>query len=143
VVTAGWTSGSWKWTRTIRFSAADWRDGDKPNKDKLATAIANVLSKTFAAKPASLGMESDDRGAEIATFKRRTRPAGARPHRHHRNHRAGGCHLWPAGGASDRLVLWISAPSVSTADEGTGPKLNLADESRRDRKARPRTTTAR
>ena len=35
-------------------------------------------------------------------------------------------------GASDRLVLWISAPSVSTADEGTGPKLNLADESGSD-----------
>jgi hypothetical protein len=32
-------------------------------------------------------------------------------------------------GASDRLMLWISNPVVSTKDETTGPKLNLAEES--------------
>jgi hypothetical protein len=26
-------------------------------------------------------------------------------------------------------MLWISSPLVSTADEGTGPKLNLSEES--------------
>ena len=51
VVAAGWTVGSVEMDRTIRFPAADWRDGDKINKDKLATAMANVLSKTLAAKP--------------------------------------------------------------------------------------------
>jgi hypothetical protein len=38
-------------------------------------------------------------------------------------------------GASDRLMLWISTPSVTTADEGTGPKLLLADESGSDEEA--------
>jgi len=36
VVAAGWTSGSVEMERTVRFSAADWRDGDRLNKDKLA-----------------------------------------------------------------------------------------------------------
>jgi len=135
VVTAGWTSGVMEMDRTIRFAAADWRDGDKLNKDKLATAIANVLSKTFAAKPASSAW-SPSTGKLKLTFKRpnQTLPAldltdtievsalvaSDRP------------------GTSDRLVLWISAPSVSTADEGTGPKLNLADESGSDEEGETR-----
>ena len=45
VVAAGWTSGIVEMDRTIRFAAADWRDGDKLNKDKLAAAIANVLTQ--------------------------------------------------------------------------------------------------
>src|ERR1700688_4547698 len=36
VVAAGWTSGMVDMERTIRFSAADWRDGDRINKDKLS-----------------------------------------------------------------------------------------------------------
>ena len=35
-------------------------------------------------------------------------------------------------GASDRLMLWISNPVVSTKDETAGPKLNLAEESSGD-----------
>src|SRR5207244_10716849 len=35
-------------------------------------------------------------------------------------------------GASDRLMLWISNPVVSTKDETAGPKLNLAEESSAD-----------
>ena len=35
-------------------------------------------------------------------------------------------------GASDRLMLWISNPVVSTKDEAAGPKLNLAEESSGD-----------
>ena len=51
VVTAGWTAGIVEMDRTIRFSAADWRDGDKLNRDKLATTISGVLAKSLAAKP--------------------------------------------------------------------------------------------
>src|ERR1700676_3718462 len=40
VVAAGWTSGIVEMERSIRFAAADWRDGDRLNKDKLAAAIA-------------------------------------------------------------------------------------------------------
>jgi len=35
-------------------------------------------------------------------------------------------------GASDRLMLWIGNPVVSTNDETAGPKLNLTDESSSD-----------
>jgi len=35
-------------------------------------------------------------------------------------------------GASDRLMLWVSSPSISTADEGSGPKLNLSEDSAAD-----------
>jgi hypothetical protein len=32
-------------------------------------------------------------------------------------------------GGSDRLTLWVSSPVVSTADETSGPALNLANDS--------------
>jgi hypothetical protein len=35
-------------------------------------------------------------------------------------------------GASDRLMLWIGNPVISTADETAGPKLNLAEEASAD-----------
>src|SRR5712672_271224 len=50
VVAAGWTSGIVEMERSIRFASADWRDGDRLDRDKLAAAIANVLSKTRSAK---------------------------------------------------------------------------------------------
>jgi hypothetical protein len=129
VVTAGWTSGVVEMDRTIRFAASGWRDGDKLNRDKLATAIANVLSKTLVAKPAS-STWSPTTGKLKLTFKR---PSQVLP----------GLDLTDTievtalaasdrPGAADRLMLWIGTPSVSTADEGTGPKLNLADESSSD-----------
>jgi hypothetical protein len=34
--------------------------------------------------------------------------------------------------ASDSLLLWISSPVITTADEGTGSKLNLSEESTGD-----------
>src|ERR1700716_2192814 len=46
VVAAGWTSGVVEMDRAIRFSAAEYRDGDKVNRDKLASAISGVLTKT-------------------------------------------------------------------------------------------------
>src|ERR1700675_3819002 len=53
VVAAGWTSGVVEMERSIRFPAADWREGDRLNKDKLAAAVGNVLSKTLSAQPSS------------------------------------------------------------------------------------------
>jgi hypothetical protein len=129
VVTAGWTSGVMEMDRTIRFAAADWREGDKLNKDKLATAIANVLSKTFAAKPASSAWNPAT-GKLKLTFKRPNQVLPALDLTDTIEVTALVASDRP--GASDRLVLWVSAPSVSTADEGTGPKLNLADESGSD-----------
>ena len=129
VVAAGWTSGVVEMDRTIRFAAADWRDGEKLNRDKLAATISGVLSKRLAAKPASSAWDTNT-GKLKLTLKRPS-------------------HVFPAlgltetvevialvapdkPGTSDRLMLWIGSPAISTADEGTGPRLNLADESSLD-----------
>ena len=126
MVAAGWTSGIVEMERSIRFAAADWRDGDKLNKDKLAAAISGVLTKTLAAKSSSSAWNANT-GKLKLTFKRPSQ-------------------MFPAldltetvevtalvapdkPGASDRLMLWIGNPVISTADETAGPKLNLADES--------------
>ncbi len=129
VVAAGWTSGIVEMERSIRFLAADWRDGGRLNRDKLAAAIANVLGKTLSAKPSSSAWNPNT-GKLKLTFKRPSQ-------------------IFPAlgltetvevtalvapdrPGASDRLMLWISNPVVSTKDETSGPKLNLAEESSGD-----------
>jgi hypothetical protein len=129
VVAAGWTSGVVDMERSIRFAAADWRDGDRLNRDKLATAIANVLTKTLGAK-ASAAAWNPNTGKLKLTFKRPSQ-------------------LYPAldltetievsalvaadkPGGSDRLMLWIGNPIISTADEASGPKLNLAEEASGD-----------
>lgn len=129
VVAAGWTTGVVEMERTIRFPAADWRDGDRLNKDKLTAAISNVLARTLSAKSSSTAW-STSTGKLKLTFKRPSQ-------------------LFPAldltetievtalvapekPGVSDRLMLWISNPVVSTTDESAGPKLNLADDSSGD-----------
>ena len=121
VVAAGWTSGIVDMDRTIRFSAADWRDGDKINRDKLAAAIAGVLTRTLAAKSSSAAWNANT-GTLKLTFKRPSQ-------------------LYPAldltetveitalvspdkPGGSDRLMLWISNPVITTADESAGAKLD-------------------
>ena len=89
VVAAGWTSGSVEMDRTIRFAAAEWRDGDKINRDKIASAISGVLTKTLAAKPAGADWNANT-GKLKLTFKRPSQVyPRARPHRDDRGHRAG------------------------------------------------------
>ena len=129
VIAAGWTSGIVEMERAIRFNAADWRDGDRLNKDKLAAAISNVLAKALSAK-ASTPTWNANTGKLKLTFKRPSQ-------------------LFPAldltetievstlvapdkPGGSDRLMLWIGNPVISTADEAAGPKLNLTEEAASD-----------
>jgi hypothetical protein len=129
VVAAGWTSGVVEMERSIRFAAAGWRDGDKLNRDKLAAAIANALTKTLSAKSSAAAWNATN-GKLKLTFKR---PSP----------------LFPAldltetvevmalvapdkPGGSDRLMLWIGNPVISTADEAVGAKLNLVEESSGD-----------
>jgi hypothetical protein len=135
VVAAGWTSGIVEMDRSIRFAAADWRDGERLNKDKLAAAIAGVLSRTLSAKSTAADWNADT-GKLKLTFKR---PSP----------------LFPAldltetievtalvapdkPGASDRLMLWISNPVISTADEADGAKLKLTEESSGDEEGDPK-----
>jgi hypothetical protein len=135
VVAAGWTSGVVEMERSIRFNAADWRDGDRLNKDKLAAAISGVLTRTLSAKSSSSAWNADT-GKLKLTFKRPSQ-------------------LFPAldltetveiialvgpdrPGGSDRLMLWIGNPVISTADEAAGAKLKLADESSGDEEGDPK-----
>jgi hypothetical protein len=125
VVAAGWSSGILEMDRTIRLPAAGWRDGDRLNKDKLAATIANVLAGAFSAKPASSAWNSAN-GKLKLTFKRPNE-------------------LYPTlgltdtlevnaliasekPGGSDRLILWVSSPTITTADENSGPALTLAND---------------
>src|SRR6266403_1933272 len=69
VVAAGWTAGVVDMERAIRFAAAEWRDGDRLNRDKLATAVAAVIAKAMSAKLSS-SQWSENTGKLKLTFKR-------------------------------------------------------------------------
>jgi hypothetical protein len=134
VVAAGWTAGVVDMERAIRFPAAEWRDGDRLNRDKLGAAIAAVIAKTMSAKLAS-SQWSENTGKLKLTFKRPSQ-------------------VYPAleltdtiemdalvssdrPGASDRLMLWVGSPSITTADEAAGAKLNLAEATGNDEEGEP------
>ena len=129
VVAVGWITGSVEMDRSIRFAAADWRDGDKVNKDKIAAAVSAVLAKTLAAKPTAAAWNANT-GKLKLTLKRPSQ-------------------IYPAleltesievtalvssdkPGTSDRLILWISSPVITTTDEGSGAKLNLSEDASTD-----------
>ena len=135
VVAAGWTTGIIEMDRTIRFAAAGWRDGDRLNRDKLAGSIAQVLGGVLAAKPTATAWNASN-GKLKLTFKRASE-------------------LYPAlgltdtievtalvapekPGRSDRLMLWVSSPVVTTADETSGAALNLANDSSGDEEGNQR-----
>ena len=126
VVAAGWTTGLIEMDRTIRFLAADWRDGDRLNKEKLARTISNVLAAIFSARPSSAAW-SPSTGKLTLTFKR---PSQTFPSLELTDTIEVTALAAPEKpGASDRLILWISNPAISTADEGAGAKLNIANDS--------------
>ena len=129
VTAAGWTAGLVEMDRTIRVGAADWRDGDKINRDKLAGAIAGVLSKTLAAKPVSQSF-SPSTGKLKLVFKRPNQDFPALELTDTIEVSA----LVSADkpGTSDKLIVWIGSPSTTTADESTGAKLNVSDEATAD-----------
>jgi hypothetical protein len=129
VVAAGWTSGIVDMERTIRFSAADWRDGDKINRNKLAAAVAGVLTKTLAAKSSSSAWNANT-GTLKLTFKRPSQLFSALDLTETVEITALVSPDKPGG--SDKLMLWISAPVITTADESAGAKLTLAEESSSD-----------
>jgi hypothetical protein len=129
VVAAGWTAGVVEMDRAIRFPAADWRDGDKINRDKLTAAISGVLAKTLSAKLASANW-STTTGKLRLSFKR---PSESFPALNLTDTiEVAGLVAPDKPGGSDRLMLWIGNPATTTADEGTGSKLNLSDDSSGD-----------
>ncbi|MGY3692717.1 hypothetical protein ACVIGA_002797 [Bradyrhizobium sp. USDA 3240] len=129
VTAAGWTSGVVEMDRTIRFAAADWRDGDKINKDKLATAIAGVLAKTLSAKPASATWNANTGKLKLVL----KRPSAIYPALGlTQNYEVTALVSPDKPGSSDKLMLWVSSPTVSTSDDSAGAKLNLSDDSSSD-----------
>ncbi len=135
VVAAGWTSGVVDMERSIRFAAADWRDGDRLNKDKLATAITNVLTRTLVAKSAASAWNART-GKLKLTFKR---PSWIYPALDLTETIEVTALVAPdRPGPSDRLMLWISTPVISTTDEAVGPKLNLTEEASGDEEGDPK-----
>lgn len=129
VVAAGWTSGTIEMDRTIRFAANEWRDGDKINKDKIASAISGVLAKTLAANPAGTDWDANT-GKLTLTFKR---PSPIYPPLALTETLEITALVSPdKPGATDRLMLWISSPVITTADEGTGAKLHVSEDSTGD-----------
>jgi hypothetical protein len=136
VVAAGWTSGIMEMERTIRFAAADWRDGDRLNKDKLAAAVARVLTQTLAAKSSSSATWNPNTGKLKLTFRR---PSQMFPALDLTETIEVAALVAPdRPGASDRVLLWIGTPTVTTTDESAGAKLNLADESSGDEEGDPK-----
>jgi len=132
---AGWTSGTVDIDRAIRFPAADWRDGDKLNKDKLAAAIAGVLVKTLAANSPASAWDANT-GKLKLTFKR---PSQLFPSLGLTEKVEISALVAPdKPGGSDQLMLWISTPVTSTIDESAGAKLNLTDETSGDEEGEPR-----
>ncbi|QDM18359.1 hypothetical protein FNL55_21790 [Tardiphaga sp. vice352] len=135
VVNAGWTSGSVDMERTVRFNAAEWRDGDKIARDKVAATLSGVLAKSLSAKPAGVKWD-DETGRVKLSFKR---PSQVVPALELTETVEVGAIVSPdKPGTSDKLILWISAPSVATTDEASGAKLNLADTANTDEESDPR-----
>ena len=129
VTAAGWTSGVVEMDRTIRFAAADWRDGDRINKDKLASAIPDVLAKTLAAKPASATWNANTGKLKLVL----KRPSSIYPALGlTQNYEVTALVSPDKPGSSDKLMLWVSSPTVSTSDDSAGAKLNLSDDSSSD-----------
>jgi hypothetical protein len=135
VVAAGWTSGAVEMERSIRFAAADWRDGDRLNKDKLAATISGVLAKTLAAKSSASAWNADT-GKLKLTLKRPSRLVPALDLTETIEVTALVAADRP--GASDRLMLWIGNPVITTADEAAAAKLNLTEESSADEEGDPK-----
>jgi hypothetical protein len=129
VVAAGWTAGMTEMDRTIRFAAADWRDGDKINRDKLASAVAGVLSRTLAAKPVSQSFNPAT-GKLKLVFKRPNQDFPALELTD--TIEVAGLVSPDKPGTTDKLMLWIGSPATTTSDESSGAKLNLSDEASAD-----------
>ena len=125
VITAGWTSGTVDMERTVRLPAADWRDGDKINRDKLTSAVTNVLAQTLAAKPSGTDWNANT-GRLKLTFKR---PSSLFPSLVLTETLELTAMIAPdKPGTTDHLLLWVSSPQSSTRDENTGARLNLSDQ---------------
>ncbi|MCG6207126.1 hypothetical protein LPW26_20975 [Rhodopseudomonas sp. HC1] len=135
VTAAGWTNGIIELDRTILFPAAGWRDGDKLNRDKIATTIAGVLAQTLGATLATSAW-NDETGKLKMTFKK---PSDLVPSLQLTEIiEVEAMVSADKPGATDKLLVWVGNPTDTTADETTGPKLVINDDATGDEEAEPR-----
>ncbi len=126
VVAAGWTTGIVEMERTIRIPAADYSEGGKLNRDKLASAVSNVLAKVLSAKPAGASWSAAT-GKMKLSFKR---PSPIYPALELTDTvEVTGLVAPDKPGGSDKLMVWIGNPVTTTADESAGGKLILSNDS--------------
>lgn len=129
VVSAGWTTGSYDVERSVRIASADWRDGDKLNKNKLATAISNSLAKALSAQPVSAKW-NDTTGELTIDVKR---PNTSVPALNLTDTLEITALVGPEKpNASDKFVIWLGTASTTTTDETPGPHLTFSDNSSSD-----------
>ena len=126
VSAAGWTTGVVEMDRAVRFPAADWRDGEKLNREKLASAVSAVLARRLSAKALSSAWNATT-GKLKLTFKRPNQLVPALELTD--TIEVTGLVSADKPGASDKLMLWIGSPVITTADESAGPRLSLSDDS--------------
>jgi hypothetical protein len=135
VVTVGWTAGAIDMERTVRFAATDWKSGDKIDRSKVANALSAVLAKTMSAKVSTTAWD-DETGKLKLTFKR---PSQVMPALELTENVEVSAVVSPdKPGTTDKLILWISTPSVTTVDEASGAKLALAETPATDEESDPR-----
>lgn len=124
VVEAGWMSGSLDMARAIRFGAADWREGDRPNRTKIAAVLIELLEKAYRSKLDS--SEWNDTTGNLTLILKR-------PSESYRS--LGLTEVLDftvmlsadRPNATERLVLWIGVPNAKTRDDGPGSKFIIAD----------------
>jgi len=126
VSAAGWTTGVVEMDGAVRFPAADWRDGEKLNREKLASAVSAVLARRLSAKALSSAWNATT-GKLKLTFKRPNQLVPALELTD--TIEVTGLVSADKPGASDKLMLWIGNPVITTADESAGPRLSLSDDS--------------
>jgi hypothetical protein len=125
VAAAGWIGGSYSIANAVRLPAAAWKGGDgRLDRGKLASAVAASVATSLAATLESTTW--DDATGELTIKLKRP------------NQRVPQLGLTDvvelvvlAGpekpGATDALIVWFSAPTVTTLDEGPEPRLKFVD----------------
>lgn len=129
VTAGGWTTGSFDMERTIRFADAGWREGGKINRDRIAKAVTEALTRPLGAQAAHAAWDGA-LGRLTVTFKRPSTVLA-------------GLGLTETLSANvivapdrpinpDHLLLWLDQFSIATADESAGGRLRLTDSSASD-----------
>lgn len=124
VIAAGWSGGVIEMDRAIRINAAEWRDGDKLARDRIATAIGDSLARAYrATREAATWNEAS--GKLKLTFRR---PSAAYPALGLVEKLDVNALVAPEKpDANDKFIVWTSGPTITTIDEASGPKLTFGD----------------